>query len=901
MANVLYVPEGTRRVKPYAYTDRTDIEELVFPESVHNIGDWAFKGCTNLKKITFTNTLTAIGSVAFAECTSLETIEFPPNLKTIGALAFKGCTKLDHVVIPESVTDLKGWAFEGCTSLSEIRFPKDLPSLEYGVLKDCTALKHVELPEHLQTIKERAFDGCTGLTTLVIPESVDGIRRGAFYGCINLTDVTIPETVDSIANAPFGYCSALRSVRLPEGIRTLDGTFNQCTSLTEVNIPRSVTCLSGSTFAKCTSLTRIDIPDGVTYIGPFCFEKVPLTEVRLPSRLHQIGRYAFNGGFYGRMVVPEGVISIGERAFYSDSLRVLDLPSTLLSVGGCMLGDNSQHHPDSVILRAMVPPYSYNEFLISRDRPTTLYVPQASVSLYQANADYNQIESIKPLDIGQSHLNIIGKVVVSPSSGLQQAKYDVDMITLHDIAGIEQSSNHHPSLTVSEGATMRIGHLGMTFDAHTDWSYRQSKYDCFINRGTTTIDDIDLRCIFTGKYFFTPPFDVRVSDIIGDNPNTPVTFYRYDGAARAATDFDRTWVRLQPGETLHPGTAYAVLPEQQLYQDYTGKWGYHWGYYHLKPAAGGVNHFTTSDDISVPLQHHASEFPHNRNWNLVGMPFPSFLDIRGLDYDGPFFIQGNLWKAVSALDDEIVLYPHEAIFVQCPDAVSALTFSADRRQVDDTFVKGDAPANSARALRRTDQNRHRTVYNLTVEPTPDPSPREGGSTRFVINPATTTGYDLGHDAPLLSDDDDNPATLLYTTDASGLAYAINERPLADGIIPLGMRLAEGGTYTLTLRIKASPAVGGFPADTPVWLIDNETGARTNLLGEESGVGLYTFTASAGSHPQRFVIALGDAEPTGVSLTQNSELRTQNCFNLLGQPVTTPARGVYIKDGRKIIK
>ena len=285
------------------------------------------------------------------------------------------------------------------------------------------------------------------------------------------------------------------------------------------------------------------------------------------------------------------------------------------------------------------------------------------------------------------------------------------------------------------------------------------------------------------------------------------------------------------------------------------------------------------------------------------MPFPSFLDIRGLDYDGPFFIlntaryQSNQWKAVSALDDEIVLYPHEAIFVQCPDDVAEITFSADRRQVDDTFVKG-ASVNSARALRRADQNRHRVVYNAMLSRSAEQADTLHSTTRFVINPATTTGYDLGHDAPLLSDDD---ATLLYTTDANGLAYAINERPLADGIIPLGMRLAEGGTYTLTLRIKPSPAVGGFPADTPVWLIDNETEARTNLLGEESGVGLYTFTASAGSHPQRFVIALGDAEPTGVSLTQNSELRTQNCFNLLGQPVTTPAKGVYIRDGRKIIK
>lgn len=940
------LPSGMTAIGNSIFADCTNLSQVQLPPAITTIGSWAFSGtaltavtipatvtkiedsayrnCQSLTTVTFQGTgVTLSGNVfrntgltsytlppgvvidgdgTFCDCANLKSFTFPDGLtdeKMVGTSTFWHCYALEQVRLPADLTVIPNYFFSG-TAITSLDLPAAVTTIRREAYANTKALREAVLPETLRDIEEYAFWG-SGIEKMVWPRSMTTMKREIFRDCQQLTDVTIPETVDSIANAPFGFCSALRSVRLPEGIRTLDGTFNQCTSLTEVNIPRSVTCLSGSTFAKCTSLTRIDIPDGVTYIGPFCFEKVPLTEVRLPSRLHQIGRYAFNGGFYGRMVVPEGVISIGERAFYSDSLRVLDLPSTLLSVGGCMLGDNSQHHPDSVILRAMVPPYSYSEFLISRDRPTTLYVPRASIDLYQANADYNQIESIKPLDdAGQSHLNIIGKVVVSPSSGLQQAKYDVDMITLHDIAGIEQSSNHHPSLTVSEGATMRIGHLGMTFDAHTDWSYRQSKYDCFINRGTTTIDDIDLRCIFTGKYFFTPPFDVRVSDIIGDNPNTPVTFYRYDGAARAATDFDRTWVRLQPGETLHPGTAYAVLPEQQLYQDYTSKWGYHWGYYHLKPAAGGVNYFTTSDDISVPLQHHASEFPHNRNWNLVGMPFPSFLDIRGLDYDGPFFIQGNLWKAVSALDDEIVLYPHEAIFVQCPDDVAEITFSADRRQVDDTFVKG-ASVNSARALRRADQNRHRTVYNLTVEPTPDPSPREGGSTRFVINPATTTGYDLGHDAPLLSDDDDNPATLLYTTDASGLAYAINERPLADGIIPLGMRLAEGGTYTLTLRIKPSPAVGGFPADTPVWLIDNETGARTNLLGEESGVGLYTFTASAGSHPQRFVIALGDAEPTGVSLTQNSELRTQNCFNLLGQPVTTPAKGVYIRGGKKIIK
>ena len=924
------IPQSVTKIENGAFSDCTSFTSVTIPAGVTELYQ-TFYGCTSLSSVTFLSSNVTLGnntfrgtafetftlpqgfvingSGAFSNCTSLKSFTFPDGLtdeKQVGSGTFDGCSQLQQVRLPADLTVIPEGFFRG-TAITSLNLPASVTTINREAYRNTKALKQAVLPTTLRNIAVYAFWG-SGLETVVWPESVTTMNSEVFRDCQQLTSVIIPSTVDSIGSGVFLYCSALTSIHLPEGIRTLNNTFSGCTSLSEVNIPSTVTYLASSVFAKCKALSHIDIPDGVTYIGTACFEDAPLTEVRLPSKLRQMDGTAFNGCQYKRMVVPEGVISIGERAFRSDSLRVLDLPSTLLSVGGCMLGDNGQHHPDSVILRAMVPPYSNRNFLISRDCPTTLYVPQASLELYQANAAYNTVESIKPLNIGQSHLNIIGKVAITPMSSLQQAKYDVDMVTLHDIAGIVQSSDSHPSLTIDEGATFRIGQLNMTFDANTNWSYRQTRYDCFINHGTTTIDDIDLRCLFTSKYFFTPPFDVKVDNIIGENPNTPITFYRYDGAARASTDFQHTWVRIMPGETLHPGTGYAVLPEQQLYQDYTGKWGLHWGYYHMKPLAGGINHFSTSDDISVPLQHHASEFPHNRNWNLVGMPFPAFLDIRGMDYDGPVFIlsqkrsESSQWKAFSALDDEIVLYPHEALFIQCPDDVSAVTFSADRRQVDGTFVKGTTQ-NSRQALRRADLLSRRVVYNAMLSRFSGESDTLQTSTRFVINPAATTGYDIGRDAPLMANDDtDVPATLLYTH-SQGLAYAINERPLADGIVHLGMQLAEEGTYTLSLSMKGSRMAGEFSADTPVWLIDNEEHTRTLLTPsseEKEGVS-YTFTATAGSHPQRFTIALGDAEPTEIDTIEAPSGAVAGAFNLLGQPVSPSAKGVYIKDGKIIVR
>ena len=178
----------------------------------------------------------------------------------------------------------------------------------------------------------------------------------------------------------------------------------------------------------------------------------------------------------------------------------------------------------------------------------------------------------------------------------------------------------------------------------------------------------------------------------------------------------------------------------------------------------------------------------------------------------------------------------------------------------------------------------------------EPGDEEPACTRFVINPEATSRYDIGRDAPAMSSDS---CTLLYTWQSGGgVAYAINERPLADGIVRLGMQLAEAGTYTLALRVRGE----AFPASEPVWLIDNEEHTRTLLNSSDETEGGYTFTVTEpATLSSRFVIAFGDAEPTVIDdCAPDVPQPMEGLFNLNGQRIGEPRKGLYISNGRIVM-
>jgi hypothetical protein len=964
----IILPSAMKRIPEYAFQDCRGLESIDLPQTVTEIGAYIFERCSALKRVGLPDLVTEIPVNAFLGCTSLTQVSIPSKLKVIRDAAFQGtrlksftlpegvslngegifasCDSLEEFTFPDGLKDASqvgSVTFEYCYELKKVRLPNDLEEIPVKFFKN-TALESIELPATLTKIGEAAFAGVSSPLHIVIPDKVTEIGIAAFSGssveevvwpsgcttipgdafrcCYNLKKITIPETVNLMEDGfNFSECSSLTSIHLPDAITSISyGAFGGCINLAEANIPAACTYINSWAFNNC-NLSQVNLPDAVTYIGQNAFSSNQIRELRLPSQVKNIGPSAFSGNKYKSVTVPEGCISIGHNAFGSDSLKTADFPSTLQYMENLPLGfrwydDNKM---ESITIRALVPPTIAgallspgNEWSSGENGIVTLYVPAASVDLYSKNNKYiaKDIVAITGQQPDNNLLVISDRVTITPACGLHTKKYDVSFF--HNERNYEQlgymGSDYydHPRLMILSGAEMNIGTLTMTCDRREHHDRTDYSWDSFINRGTCTADKIDLRWFLRNMDYYCPPFDIRYIDIQPEREGAPFAFYRYDPTARAVGNFDKTWVKVQPNEILKAGIGYLFRGEEMIVDErnWQGSHYTEWVAQHHVSYQGGNNYFITNDDVTLPMTHAAGEFEHNKNWNLVGQPYPAFLDIRGIDYDGPILLPKgsgsweDRWLAYSPLDDEMVLEPMQAFFVQVPDGTDAITLKAVYRQFSSISYYSSSTNNSRQVIRRADKNSKRMVYNVSLSRCSEGSDSlEPARTRFVINPEATLRYDIDRDAPAMASEG---TTLLYSQ-ADGVAYAINERPLDNGLVRLGMQIAEPGSYTISLSTKQGTMLN---STSEVWLIDNAEHTRTLLLNTDgTPAEPYTFTAAEqGIIGNRFVIAIGDADPTAI--TDVKEAKPQNAgglFNLAGQRISNPRHGLYIENGKKIIK
>jgi hypothetical protein len=84
-------------------------------------------------------------------------------------------------------------------------------------------------------------------------------------------------------------------------------------------------------------------------------------------------------------------------------------------------------------------------------------------------------------------------------------------------------------------------------------------------------------------------------------------------------------------------------------------------------------------------------------------------------------------------------------------------------------------------------------------------------------------------------------------------------------------------------------------------------ALQKVFNEKHSLNLATWgnpteRATAGASTSRFVLAFGNADPNAIGSVVASQPKTQlPVYNLQGIPVSSPAKGIYIRDGKKFIK
>lgn len=739
----------------------------------------------------------------------------------------EGLELLQTVVLPESVIKIADSAFKDCSSLSTINLSQ-ITEIGSSSFYGCTNLTGNLVLTNLMTLGSSAFFGCLGLTTVEMPV-VTEIGSSAFYmetsGQSLLTTVIMPN-VKKIGSAAFHMCSRLQSVNIPN-----------CTEL-RTNL---TSYGSGRCFYGCSSLTSVTLSDELDCIPYETFENTGLQSIKLPTALKTIGESAFYGTKLYAIDIPEGVKTISSRAFYNCPLENIALPSTLESIENDAFFYTKRTYNSSsgsydytyvlkdVYCRSVVPLVT-SVFNNDMAKGATLHVPAFCVSAYKLDDNWYKFNKIEAIDGDLSDITINNTFAIIDYSGLA----DNANLTLAS-SETQQTAGH---LTISGDETLSLNNFiqnqNFKFEVYIDYDENgNDKYRYSYPYCTTLIANNEVRAnnvttkmlLPTNNWsFISMPYDVNVSSIVVPE-GTMWVVRKYNGSNRAAMSGE-TWEDVTSGQILNAGEGYIF----HCVNENGDSWSTDYVEFEF-PAINNSNknNIFCTNDVVKDLEEYPAEFSHNRGWNLIGNPYPSYLSSQSVDFPAPITVwNGEGYTAYSLADDEYMLRPNEAFFVQCPVNTNQIKFLKEGRSHN--YTSSSTPDYSRVKTKSTSS---RSILNFVLS-----DDEYSDRARLVLNEAAAYDYEIERDASKFISNNEN-VPQIYIID-NGVHYAIDERPLGTGEYSLGIRIGKDGKYKISLNSNNS--------DYDILLIDKEANGTTNLSDKT-----YSFESVSQTINNRFVV------------------------------------------------
>ena len=816
--NRVYLP------KAQLYLDGTLLTEAVIPEGVEEIKPYTFYGMDSLALVRLPTSINKIGMFAFnAQGVEFELYALVPPQRESSSLGE------NLVYVPESCIEVYRTAWSDKVN--------DILCLERQHDWDVTVEAEEKSSAVLQAVggvsDNEAARNVVRLKVSGTVNSYDFMVMRNKMTCLRELDLTDAHVVynpyehyqgyhswnDSLPDYAF-YQKNLRICKLPKNIVYIGQyALGECRNLTNMDIPKSVQGIGIYAFGNCGKLKDVEFHNGLEWIGDYSFgycalhdtivfpqtlkrvlsgafqDNSNLKSVRFPIGLEYISSYAF-GGCYGMSEIrfPASVLRVGGEAFRGcDSIRD--------------------------VYTYIIDPFDLDQNTFTADvfLKATLHVPETVQDIYYWNTQWSQFQGrLVTFNEPYEYFYLNKDLVIDEET----PRLEGDTIPgTSEMQGPDADLNPGSGLVVEGSESQDLGDVHLKDDGNGNGAsvIGQGDKDGHCNINAKNLH-IDIQVEANRWYFFCFPYPIDKKNIKYDGS---YVLRWYDGAERAQHGRGG-WKDWAAGK-LTAGVGYIFQGSQS-----------------------GTLTFQVPDakfdgeNRDILLQSHGADEVQDAGWNFVGNPYTSYFDLQDLGYDYPVTIwNGWSYEAYNPQDDDYVLYPYQAFFVQKPNAEDGITFHAAHRK---TKLQSEAArrANVASRRMRRAAGVERRLVNLTLS-----DGKVTDKTRVVFNARKRETYEVGCDAAKFMAEG---VPQLYSLDGQGVKYAINERPEGNGVVSLGYEVQAAGNYTIGLT----------RADVGVMLKDKLTGASHDF-----SEGDYVFSSEAGTFHDRFLL-VKSASATGVN-------------------------------------
>ena len=344
------------------YPQGKPTQNYVVPNGIKKLATYSISDNGHLRSVDL-NQVTTLRNSAIYNAWELTSITIPKDIKKYGKVpgqglmegCFESCPKVSTYYVANGNTDFvieDGVLFSADKTLLYC-YPPSKPGSSYTI------------PNSVTRIGDHAFQNAQFVASIHIPQNVEAIGSNAFRQLSNLSTLTFDANskVNYISDLAFRGCSKLKVVTLPKGITSLGAVFYECENLEVINVPANskltsiyagafstnrklkafnfegeckLNRIGFNVFGGLKELTAFSIPKSVAYIDANAFigcEKLATVTFDPNAVIQKIGEGAFADCGITSINIPKKVVKIEREAFLKcEALTTISITKATTSI-----------------------------------------------------------------------------------------------------------------------------------------------------------------------------------------------------------------------------------------------------------------------------------------------------------------------------------------------------------------------------------------------------------------------------------------------------------------------------------------------------------------------------------------------------------------------------------------